>query len=165
MIRSSGISGLAAALFLLAGCANIMPPNPQIATQPDKVSAMLAQAADRASVSLQTLAAVEQARSPGIAVAPIDDAPPELRRAITVSWTGPVEPVTRMLADRAGYVFETLGDPPPVAAVVSLNVENKPVIEVLRNIGLQLGQRADIRVDAPRKIVEVHYAPPAGVGE
>jgi defect in organelle trafficking protein DotD len=164
MIRSSRYSGLAAVLFVLAGCTTI-PPKPQIATQPDKVSAMLAQAADRASLSLQTLAAVEQARSPGIAVAPIDDAPPELRRAVTVNWTGPVEPIAKMLADRSSYLFSTLGDPPPVAAVVSLNVENKPVIEVLRDIGLQLGERADVRVDAPRKIVEIHYAPIAGVGE
>ncbi|HTK83903.1 MAG TPA: DotD/TraH family lipoprotein [Patescibacteria group bacterium] len=164
MIRYKLIPGLAVATILLAGC-NSLPPSPQIATQPDKVSAMLAQAADRASTSLQTLAAVEQARSPGIAVAPIDNAPPELRRAVTVSWTGPVEPVTRMLADRASYVFQTLGDPPPVAAVVSLNVENKPVIEVLRDIGLQMGMRGDVRVDAQRKIVEIHYAPDAGVGE
>ena len=164
MIRFTGFSGLALTLLLLAGC-SLIPPKPQIATQPDKVSAMMAQAADRASVSLQTLAAVEQSRSPGIAVAPIDDAPPELRRAVTVSWTGPVEPVARMLADRAGYVYQTLGDPPPVAAVVTVNVENKPVIEILRSIGLELGERADIRVDAPRKIVEIHYAPTAGVGE
>jgi defect in organelle trafficking protein DotD len=164
MIRSTGFPGLAAVIFVLAGCTT-MPPSPQIATQPDKVSAMLAQAADKAATSLQTLAAVEQARSPGIAVTPIDDAPAELRRAVTVNWTGPVEPIAKMLADRSSYVFSTLGDPPPVAAVVSVNVENRPVIEVLRDIGLQLGQRADVRVDAPRKLVEIHYAPIAGVGE
>lgn len=137
---------------------------PQVAAAPDKVSAQLAEAADRASVALETLAAVEQARSPGIAVAPIENAPPELRRAITVNWVGPVEQVTKTLADRAGYSFNTIGNVPVTPVVVSLDVENKPVIDVLRNIGLQLGMRADIRVDGTRRVVEIQYAPNPGVG-
>ena len=138
--------------------------SPQIVASPDKVSAMLANAADRASTALETLAAVEYARSPGIAVSPIGNAPPELRRAITVNWVGPVEPITKTLADRAGYGFLTIGNAPPTDIVVSLDVQNRPVIDVLRDLGLQLGLRADVRVDAERKIVEIHYAPNAGIG-
>lgn len=137
---------------------------PQVVATPDKVSAQLAEAADRASVALETLAAVEQARSPGIAVAPIESAPPELRRAITVNWVGPVETIAKTLAARASYSFNVIGNTPTAPVVVSLDVENKPVIDVLRNIGLQLGMRADIRVDATRRVVEIHYAPNAGVG-
>ena len=137
---------------------------PQVVASPDKVSAQLAEAADRASVALETLAAVEQARSPGIAVAPIENAPPELRRAITVNWVGPVEQITKTLADRAGYSFNVVGNTPVTPVVVSLDVENKPVIDVLRNIGLQLGMRADIRVDGTRRVVEIQYAPNPGVG-
>ena len=159
-------AGSALASLMLAACApTIYRPVPQVATQPDKVSAMLAQAADRASVSLQTLAAVEQARSPNIAVAPMDNAPTELRRGVTIAWTGPVEPIARMLSDRAGYAFQTLGDPPPIAIVVSINAQNKPVSEVLRDIGLQLGARADLKVDSPHQRVELHYAPVGGAGE
>ena len=51
-----------------------------------------------------------------------------------------------------------------VPVVVSVDVENKPVIDVLRSVGLQLGMRADIRVDAGRRTVELHYAPNTGVG-
>lgn len=125
---------------------------------------MLAQAADRASTALETLAAVEQARTPAVAVGPIPDAPAELQRAITVNWVGPVEPITKTLADRAGYMFQTLGTLPPVPLVVSIDVENTPVIDVLRSIGLQLGSRADVRVDAARRMVEIHYAPNTGPG-
>ena len=138
--------------------------NPQIAASPDKASMLLADAADRASVALETLAAVEQARSPGIAVAPISDAPSELQRAMTVNWVGPVEPIGKTLADRAGYAFVSVGTPPPVPIVVSLDVENKPVIDILRSVGLQLGQRADIKVDGARRVVEIHYAPVTGIG-
>ena len=164
MNKSSGFIKFAAFLVLLGGCTPVVKGNPQVASTPDKVSLMLAEAADRASVALETLAAVEQARSPGIAVGPIDNVPPELRRAITINWVGPAEPITKTLADRAGYVFQSVGNPPPVPTVVSINVENQPVIDVLRSVGLQLGMRADVRVDAARRIVEIHYAPTTGVG-
>ena len=151
--------------MFLAGCAQrLTTDHPQLVAAPDKVSAMLADAADRASVALETLAAVEQSRSPGVAVAPIIDAPAELKRAISVNWVGPVEPIAKTLADRAGYRFQTVGSPPPVPLVVSIDVENSPVIDVLRNLGLQLGMRADVRVDARGRMVEVHYAPNTGVG-
>jgi len=108
------------------------------------------------------LAAVEHGRGPAIASAPIGDAPVNLRRAITVNWVGPAEQITKILADRASYNFVTVGVRPSVPVVVSIDVENKPVIEVLRDVGLQLGLRADVRVDADQQIVEIHYAPNNG---
>lgn len=160
------ISGLVVltALFLSGCSGRPLRTDPQLVAAPDKVSALLAGAADRASVALETLAAVEQARSPGVAVSPIADAPPELMRAITVNWVGPVEPIAHKMADRAGYVFQTIGTAPVAPLVVSIDVENKPVIDVLRSIGLQMGMRADVRVNAGRKIVEIHYAPNTGAG-
>ncbi|HEY0901188.1 MAG TPA: DotD/TraH family lipoprotein [Micavibrio sp.] len=164
--KLSTLSILASAVALSACTTTpqIFNRTPQVVASPDKVSAQLAEAADRASVALETLAAVEQARAPGIAVAPIENAPAELRRAITVNWVGPVEQITRTLADRAGYSFNVIGNRPVTPVVVSLDVENKPVIDVLRNIGLQMGMRADIRVDGTRRVVEVQYAPVPGVG-
>jgi defect-in-organelle-trafficking protein DotD len=123
---------------------------------------MLADAATRATNALETLAAVEHARGPAIAAAPIGDAPVELRRAITVNWVGPAEQVTKTLADRASYDFVTVGVAPTVPIIVSIDAENKPVIEVLRDVGLQLGLRADVRVDADNRIVEIHYSPNTG---
>ncbi|PJB70841.1 MAG: hypothetical protein CO093_06810 [Alphaproteobacteria bacterium CG_4_9_14_3_um_filter_47_13] len=151
----------------LAACSSGKPlrgDHPNLVAAPDKVSMMLADAADRASVALETLAAVEQARSPEISVAPIENAPAELRRAITLNWVGSVEPVAEKLAARAGYAFQTIGTSPPVPLVVSVNAENMPVIDVLRSLGLQLGVRGDVRVDGNRRIVEIHYAPNTGIG-
>ena len=125
---------------------------------------MLAEAADKVSNAMESLAAVEQANAPAVAVQPIHNAPPELRRAITVSWVGPAEQITKKLAERASYTFLQIGNPPPVPLVVSLDSENQPVIDILRDIGLQLGVRADIKVDGERKIVELHYAPVTGLG-
>ena len=155
-------AALLLALTALGGCSTEKLYPPQIVASPDKASMMIAEAADRASVALETLAAVEQARSPEIAVAPIANAPAELRRAMTVNWVGPVEPIAKTLADRAGYSFRTVGDAPPVAIVVSVDEENTPVIDILRSVGLQLGRRGDVKVDGERRVVEIHYAPVTG---
>lgn len=141
------------------GCTSVLRDDPQIVASPDKVSLMLAQAADKASVALETLAAVEYARTPSASVGPIENAPPELRRAMTLSWVGPVEPLTKMMADRAGYGYMTLGAEPPVPMVVSVNVENTPIIDILRSVGLQMGTRANLRVDSENKVIEVQYGP------
>lgn len=156
---------LCASSIFLIGCEtakSFSNSKPQLVAEPDTVSAMLADAATRASTALETLAAVEHARGPGIAAAPIGDAPPELRRAITVNWVGPADQITKTLADRASYNFITVGTKPAVPIVVSIDVENKPVIEVLRDVGVQLGVRADVRVDADNRLVEIHYAPNTG---
>ena len=168
MIRNLSILSVCASFILLVGCetadSDFSNRHPQLVAAPDSVSAMLADAADRASKALETLAAVEYSRAPDVAVAPIGNAPFELRRAITVNWVGPVEPITKTLADRAGYNFLVLGAAPPVPIVVSLDIENMPIIDVLRDIGLQLGVRGDVKVDGARRSVEIHYPPNTGVG-
>ena len=151
----------------LGGCSTLHKHSndtPQIVAAPDNVTAMLAGAADRASTALQTLAAIESTRTPATGVGPVGNAPRELRRAMTVNWIGPAEPIARTLAGRAGYEFLQIGRPPPVPIVVAVDVENRPVIDVLRHIGLQLGRRADVKVDSRRRSVEIHYTPDAGVG-
>ena len=109
------------------------------------------------STALETLASVEQTRTPLASVSPVDNAPRELMRSISVEWTGPIEPLTQRIAERAGYEFLILGMQPPVPVVINVKAVEKPVIDVLRDIGLQSGQRADIVVDAERKIIEVSY--------
>lgn len=151
----------------LSACADmtVRVKDPQLVATPDKVDAMLAQAADKAASSLETLAAVEQKRTPSASIAPVQGAPPELMRAITVNWIGPADQIAYTLANRAGYKFQTLGETPSTPVVVSIDVTNQPLIEVLRSVGLQLGARADIRVDSAAQRIELMYAPTTGVGD
>lgn len=142
--------------LVVAGCAN--QPKPQLVVEPENVTMRLAQAADRASSALDTLAAIEQVRTPTDLPPLAASAPPELRRSVTVNWIGPVEPVAKKLADRASYRFDITGNPPEVPVIVSLNARNQPVIEGLRDLGLQLGKRAELKVDANLRIVELSYA-------
>lgn len=155
------LPALVGALALLTGCQGniVRVDNPQLAAEPDKVSAMLAQAADKSAKALENLAAIEQTRAPQVNMAPPADLPPELRRAVTVNWVGPAATVAKMMADRASYSFNVLGDEPATPIVVTLDQESTPIFDVLRSIGLQMGNRGDIRVDAASKTVELSYAP------
>ena len=156
-------------ILSISACSNFpakkITREPQVVASPDKVSLLLAEAADKASNALETLAAVEQSRAPAVAVEPIHNAPLELRRAMTINWIGPAEELLKQLADRASYSFVTVGDKPPVPLVVNIDKENTPVIDILRSTGLQLGMRADVKVDSVQKMVELHYAPVTGLGE
>lgn len=152
------------AATLLSGLSACTPyrVNHQLVAEPDPVALRLATAADRASSALQTLASIEQAKNPSVAVQAVPDAPMELRRTVSVNWVGPIEPLLLSLSDRAGYQMRVNGDKPPVPVVVSVQAREKSVIEVLRDIGLQAGRRADIIVDPASRTVELNYAPLSG---
>jgi len=136
---------------------------PQLVAEADTVSLMLADAAGKAAKSLETLASIEQYRTPQGGVSTIPNAPVELRRGITVQWVGPVMPLAKALADKTGYQFMALGDVPPTDVIVSIDANNQQIIDVLRDIGLQMGQRADLKVDGNRKVIELQYAPTIGL--
>jgi len=148
--------------LLLSACAVHGKVDQQLVAMPDPVSLRLASAVDKASAALQTLASVEQARNPNAAIQQVPYAPQELRRTLSVDWNGPIEPVMRRLADRAGYDMQVNGDMPPAPLIIALRVREKSVIETLRDIGLQAGQRADVVVDPEHRIVELNYAPVSG---
>jgi defect-in-organelle-trafficking protein DotD len=169
MVRSVSLLALLSATAVLVSACEpgypIMVHDPQLVAQPDKVSMMLAQAADKASNALETLAAVEQKRTPDAQVPAIVGAPPELSRAITINWVGPVDQILKLSADKASYKFVSIGATPAVPVVVTIDVTNKPLIEVFRSIGLQLGARADVRVDSDSRVVELRYSPVTGLGD
>jgi defect-in-organelle-trafficking protein DotD len=146
-------------IMVLAGCSE--PTVTPIASEPDLVTIKLAQAADKASQALDSIANIEQQRSP--AIAKVDSvaagAPPSLAQPITIRWSGPIEQITKTLADRAGLQFRVTGLASPAPITVSLDVYQQPLINVLQNIGLQAGQRADVAVDARAGVVEIRYAP------
>ncbi len=144
-------------LVLASGC-SARKVDQQLVAEPDPVTLRLAMAADNASSALSTLAAIEQAKNPSQSIAAVPDAPQELRRIISVDYDGPIEPMAKTLADRAGYQLEINGTRPPAPMIVSVHSREKSVIEVLRDIGLQAGRRADVAVDPDRRMVELDYA-------
>ena len=131
-----------------------------VATEPDLVGVRIAQAAEKASDALNTISAIEQVKAP--VSPPTEDfsgAPPQMLQPVTIRWTGPIEQISQTLAARAGMSFRTKGRTPPVPITVAVDVYQQPLIHVLRNVGLQAGQRADLNVDGMSGVVEIRYAP------
>jgi len=143
------------AALLFVSCNSTQVP---VATEPDLVGTRIAQAAEKAAQAMDAIAGIEQQRFP-LVVDDYSSAPPSLMQPITIRWSGPIEQITRTLADRAGMQFKTIGRQPSVPVTVVVDVYQKPLIEVLRNIGLQAGQRADVSVDGQANAIEIRFAP------
>ncbi len=165
LFRRTSVLAAVALVTALGACTPLhftQKVDQQMVAEPDPIGLRLASAADRASAALQTLASVEQARTPSVAIQSVPSAPQELRRSVSVEWVGPIEPLAQKLAARASYRFRVNGDAPPAPIVVNIAAKQRSVVEVLRDVGLQAGTRADISVDVDQKLVELNYAPASG---
>lgn len=146
------------ALLFLAGCESVTGGTRAIATEPDIVTVKLAQAADKASQALDSIAGIEQQKNPAPPVENYANAPSNLMQPVSIRWSGPIDQVTKTMADRAGMRFRIKGNPPPVPLTVTVDAYQQPILHVLRDIGLQAGRRADIAVDGAGGAVELRYA-------
>lgn len=145
-------------IALPSACTRRPRPAPQVVAEADPTVVRLAEAADRAASALEVLASIENERNP-VNLPPLaSNAPTQLRRGMTVNWAGPAEPLINKIADRASYEFYVSGSNPASPLVVTINVRNKPLIEILRDLGLQIGERGTLKVDANQKIIELSYA-------
>jgi defect in organelle trafficking protein DotD len=146
-----------AGLACLTGC-DSMKTVP-VATEPDIVTVKLAQAADKAAEALHDIASIEQQRGPAAVVDDYTNAPSNLMQPVSIRWSGPIEAVTKVLADHAGMRFHVKGNIPPVPLTVNVDAYQQPILHVLRDIGLQAGHRADLSVDPRAGVIELRYAP------
>lgn len=127
---------------------------------PDAVNMRIAEASERAAKALEAMSLVEQARTPvDMTPPPLRDAPEELKQLVTITWVGPIETVSALMADVAGYEFDVIGERPQNPVIVNVEVTQRPVMEVLRSLGLQAGRTADLSVNADKRVIEVRYAP------
>lgn len=161
MYRKTAILPVLMILFMLSACVQ-SKVDQQLVASPDPVALRLANAVDQASVALKTLASIEQARNPNVQIESVAGAPQELQRVIAIEWIGPIEPIVRKAAEKAGYNFQINGNAPSTPIIISISSREKQVVEVLRDIGLQAGRRADIVVDIESKTVELNYASVSG---
>lgn len=75
---------------------------------------------------------------------------------LTVRWQGDAPEVLRKIAEAKGLKFAAMGRPIP--APVSIDATNTNFVQVLENIGTQLGGRADVVLKADA--LELHYRAP-----
>ena len=147
---------------LAAGCAPFGPSLDKAAPEaaPDRAETLLVEAAQRAEAALTMLARIRSEERPQPPAPAPRDAPPELSRTATLDWIGPVETLAGTLAKRAGYRFMAAGPRPVRPVIVAIAARDRPLIDLLRDAGIQLGNRGTLTVDAERRAVRLDWAAP-----
>jgi defect-in-organelle-trafficking protein DotD len=81
-----------------------------------------------------------------------------LQTRASVDWSGPMAEVTEQIALAAHYCLRIIGRSPAIPVIISLNVKDQSLAEILRNIDYQAGKKANIRVYPNTQVVELRYA-------
>jgi len=134
-------------LLEIIGCSNGASQIKNVAKQvpPDPAFAKLAEAANSSSRSMLNLAEIEMAVSPPPPdYHPVDLASAGMANLVTVDWSGPIHPIVQRIANATGYQLKTFGIEPAIPILVYINVRNKPIGDVLRDIGYQCHNKASI---------------------
>lgn len=147
------------ATIFFCGCATQNYRKPPYNAPSDDASIKLAEAANAVSDSMLQMARTEKVLTP-----PHRDntmtipSSTTLQTHASVDWSGPIAEVTERVAKAAHYQVRVLGRAPSIPILVSLNMQDKSLAEILRNIDYQAGQKAFIHVYPNSQVVELRYA-------
>ncbi len=144
---------------LLLGCAGTTYKKPPHNDPSDDASIKLAEAASSVSDSMLQMARIEKVIKPqnkdNTLTIPNSY---NLQARASVDWSGPIAELTARVAKAAHYRLRILGKEPAVPVLISLNVEDESLAEILRNIDYQAGMKAHIHVYPNSQVVELRYA-------
>ena len=154
-----------AAVVALSGCATAVAQSRAGAESSAKAAevptlnvegeiSMLAKSIDS---NLQKLTEIEQSAKQAKAPERPKAVSAAMALRVSVLWKGPAEPILAKLAEESGYEFKTIGKKGSMPILVGVDVKDQPVLDVLRSIGLQMGDRATVRVSQRDKMIEVAY--------
>lgn len=132
-------------------------------TDPDPVGLRLAQAAERATQAQNKMAQIESFRTPLPTQDGLGASLPGTQQITSVTWTGPIDQITRTLSEMAGLSFKVTGKEPPLPMVVTVDAHQEPISKILQDIGAQAGRRADLIIDPTNRTLDLHYAPTDGL--
>ena len=151
------------AAILLSGCA--VHSNDQLMSREaldtqTEASARIAESAARAADAQQELARIQTARTVPVP-APVDEdlgnVPPDLRRLVTVEWSGPAPEAAKRVAEIVGWEFRVVGNAPASGAMVDINIRERPAAKALEDIGLQAQPFGQIVADPTVRRIEFRY--------
>lgn len=81
---------------------------------------------------------------------------------MTFQWRGPIEPAVSLLANKLGYSFRVIGATFPPEPCVYIDAHEKPLFELLEEIGFQAADRAEIELSEKTREVLLRYLPSGG---
>lgn len=110
--------------------------------------------------SLRILAATKEPHElNAINTKPLITAEGGMGNRCTFDWSGPIEPLLVKVAKMTQYDVKVLGPTPPIPIVVTMMAENRRIADVVKDAGLQAGNRANIVVYPASRIIELRYVP------
>ncbi len=132
---------------------------PPINEPSDDATIKLAEAANSVSNSMLEVAKIEKAVARPVkdSILNIPNAY-NLQARASVDWSGPIEEVTERIAKSGHFSLRVLGKVPALPVLISLNVKDESLAEILRNIDYQAGRKANIHVYPNSQVVELRYA-------
>lgn len=83
--------------------------------------------------------------------------PPNLGTQVSMDWNGTPEQPLQMISDYTGYKFVSSDQKPNIKPVVMIHSNSRPAIDILRDIGNQLGKVAKVRILASSKTIKLIY--------
>lgn len=124
----------------------------------DPATAQLAEAATSVSHSLNELTAIQEAATPAIKFNSMPDpASYRIPGTASIDWSGPVEPILQRIARISGYHLRVLGVRPAIPTVVSINAQDMPIKDIVRDIAFQVQKSATVWVYPASHIIELRY--------
>ena len=85
-----------------------------------------------------------------------------LNQTVDISWYGAVEPLVRDIAQKANFELQVYGKKPNVAILVSVGstgaMQQNKLIDILRNIDVQMKSQARLYVDAEHGVLSLRYS-------
>lgn len=151
--------------IFIVGCASsqfkkgITYKKPPYNRPSDDASIKLAEAADSVSDSMIRMARVEKVITP-----PNKDNTLTIPNAYnlqvraSVDWSGPIGELCLRIAKAAHFRLRVLGKEPAIPVLISLDVQDESLAEILRDIDYQAGKRAYIHVYPNSQVIELRYA-------
>lgn len=124
----------------------------------EQAQEQVAEAATAIGRSLQELSAVQMTVHPPQKLQkPFNPYTIGMDKMASINWTGPVEPVLKKIAQATRYQLRVLGRKPALPVLISLDIKNKPIADILRNITYQVVMKADIAVYPKSHTIELRY--------
>ena len=142
------------AVIALSGCTGIVKVPPDVdATGMPNADLALQRSMERVDVAMRDLGGLG---SSSRASAPVI-VPAELRRPVTLAWSGPLDDGAKALADRIGYRLVVTKPDNAQPIDVAVDRRDVPILELFEALGTSAGVQATVVVDPDHRQVEVQH--------
>jgi defect-in-organelle-trafficking protein DotD len=141
----------------LAGCATKQELD---VTDTIEAERQLVAAAQSIEHSLRLLSAAEaQSPQPLMDISELVSEEAGLGVRATLDWSGPIQPLLERIAKLTDYRMRVIGHAPSIPVMVSITDEERVVAEILKDAGLQAGNKAALVVYPSTRVIELRYLP------